>query len=343
MWRKLLGFLVIAAIVAGILGYQKYLEIYSPNVADQLDDPYLVIPTGSSFEDVLQRLTEKNFLIDSSSFVWVAEQMKYKREKMRAGRFQIKPSWSNRRLISHLRGGKQAPVRVTLTNERLPEEIAGKVAKKIEADSMDILQLFRDERFLEQNGYDQEDIRTLIIPNTYEFFWNSTAQQFFDRMKKEHDKFWGKEGRRSKAKRLNLSPGEVYILASIVERETNRQDEKARIAGVYYNRLQKGMLLQADPTVVFATRDFQTRRVLNRHLEVESPYNTYKYKGLPPGPISLSAIPTIDAVLNVEDHDYIFFCAKGDGSGYHAFAKTLSGHNANAARYRANLKQRGKR
>ncbi len=164
-----------------------------------------------------------------------------------------------------------------------------------------------------------------------------------ERMVKEHDNFWEQKDRKAKAEALGLTPKEVYILASIVEKETLRADEKQRMAGVYYNRLDIGMRLQADPTVVFATRDFETPIVTHRHLEFDSPYNTYRYAGLPPGPITMSSISSIDAVLNKEDHDYIYFCAKGDGSGYHAFAKSLEQHNQNAARYRANLRQRGLR
>ena len=343
MWKKILFVLLALAIVAGIVGYQKYQEIYGPNVPNEITNPYLEIPTGASFEDILGKLQDQQLLIDDASFVWLAERMNYIKPKMRSGRFKIEPGWSNRRLIQHLRGGKQAPVKVVLNNERLPEEIAAKVSKVIEADSASIDQLLRDEQYLQEKGYRLETALSVIIPNTYEFFWNSNANDFFEKMEKENQKFWEKKNRKAKAEKLNLSPTEVYTLASIVERETNQVDEKARIAGVYLNRLKKGMLLQADPTVVFATRDFTTRRVTNRHLAFDSPYNTYMYTGLPPGPISLSEISSIDAVLNAEDHDYIFFCAKGDGTGYHAFAKTLSGHNVNAARYRKNLRKRGRR
>jgi UPF0755 protein len=220
--------------------------------------------------------------------------------------------------------------------------VAAKAARFIEPDSLAIVRLFQDQDYLDSIGYNTETLMTLFIPNTYEFYWNTTPRAFVERMIKEHDKFWNKE-RRAKAEKLGLNPAEVYTLASIVERETLRNDEKQRMAGVYHNRILKGMLLQADPTAVFASRDFNTPRVTNYHLSIDSPYNTYKYTGLPPGPISMSSISSIDAVLNRESHDYLYFCAKGDGSGYHNFAKTLAAHNQNAAIYRENLRKRGKR
>ena len=176
---------------------------------------------------------------------------------------------------------------------------------------------------------------TLFIPNTYEFYWNTSPEEFVRRMRIEHERFWYRS-RRKQAEALDLSFAEVYTLASIIERETRQDSEKERMAGVYYNRLQQNMLLQADPTAVFASRDFNTRRVTNRHLRVNSPYNTYRYKGLPPGPITMASIASIEAVLNLEEHDLLFFCARGDGSGLHNFAATLQEHKANAALYRKN-------
>lgn len=343
MFKKILLVFFVAALIAGIFGYDAYRDIFAPNVPSNLDNPYLYIPTGSGFEELVEQLNKQNLIEDEASFRWTAKQMSFIKPEMRAGRFEIQPGWSNRQLLNHLRGGKQATVKVVLNNERLPEDVASKVAKILEVDSASIDQLLRNEEFLNKHDYTPETVMSVFIPNTYDFFWNRNAEDFFKKMLKEHDKFWAKNDRIAKAERLDLNQQEVYTLASIVERETNRNDEKASIAGVYLNRLQKGIPLQADPTVVFAVKQFDLRRVLNKHLEYDSPYNTYKYAGLPPGPISMAEISSIDAVLEYDDHDYIFFCAKGDGSGYHAFAKTLSGHNANAARYRRNLKARGKR
>jgi len=188
-------------------------------------------------------------------------------------------------------------------------------------------------------GLGTENALTLIIPNTYEFYWNTSAEQFLERMYREYRLFW--EGNRDeKANALNMSRPEVVILASIVEKETNMNDEKARISGVYVNRLEQNWLLQADPTLVYASGDFGLRRVLNMHKEIESPYNTYKYPGLPPGPICIPSIASVDAVLNTEDHDYLFFCAKDDLSGYHVFARSITQHNRNARRYRRAIENR---
>jgi len=343
MFKKVLLFAIVLAGIVALIGYQKYNEIFGPNVPDSLQSSYLHIPTNSTYQEIVDLLYEEEFIIDTASFNWVAQRMSYKKTSMRSGRFKIEEGWSNRSLISHLRGGKQSPVKVILNIERLPNEIAGKVAKVIEADSIDLHQLLQNEAYLSEHQLTKETMLTAFIPNTYELFWNTNEKAFFERMLKERDKFWAKENRLKKAEKLGLNKEEVYTLASIVERETNKKEEKARIAGLYYNRLKKGMLLQADPTVVFAVGDFGLRRVLFKHLEIDSPYNTYKNLGLPPGPISLASIASIDAVLNMENHDYVYFCARGDGTGFHNFAKTLSGHNANAVRYRQNLKKRGLR
>jgi len=343
MLKKILIGIVLLGLIISIAAYSKYKQVFDPNVPEVLNDPFLYIPTGTNFEGLVNILNDQKLISEEESFRWVAEVMSFSEAKMRSGRFQVEPGWSNRALIKHLRSGKQATVKVVLNNERLPEDVASKVSKIIEADSSSIDQLLRDKAFLAKHNHTPETVMSVFIPNTYDFFWNQNAEDFFTKMLKEHEKFWSKKGRIKKAKDLGLSPEEVYTLASIVQRETNQKDEKPIIAGLYLNRLKKGMLLQADPTVVFALRQFDLRRVLFKHLEYDSPYNTYMYKGLPPGPISMADISSIDAVLNPEDHNYIFFCAKGDGTGYHAFAKNLSGHNANAARYRKNLKARGKR
>lgn len=343
MLKKILIVVLIACVIAGFLGYEKYEKVFGPNVPSQLKSEFLLIPTGSAFDDLLEILKNEQFIIDEASFVWVAELMKFKKPEMKAGRYKIEPNWSNHQLISHLRNGKQATVKVILNNERLPEDVASKVAKVIEADSTEIIGILQDKAFLSEFGLTPETAMTAFIPNTYDFYWNSDAEDFFRRMIGENDKFWNKDNRLEKARSLSFSKEEVYTLASIVEKETNQNDEKKRMAGVYLNRLRIGMPLQADPTVVFATRDFSAKRVLNRHTQFDSPYNTYMYGGLPPGPISMASIVSIDAVLNAEKHDYLYFCAKGDGTGYHAFAKTLAGHNENARRYAKNLKERGKR
>lgn len=335
MIKNILLTLLVIGGIAGFFLWDKYQAVTSPNVPSDLKEIFVEIPTNSTFTEVVNVLLKNGQIKDTTSFREVADWMSYKKPKMRAGRFKIQSNWSNRDLVSHLRAGKQAPVKVVLNSGRFVEDIAGKAAKTIEADSADIAQLLNDKNFIQGKGYKAETLMSLFIPNTYEFFWNTNANDFFEKMVKEHDRFWKKNDREKKAADLKMSKEEVYTLASIVERETNRNDEKKRIAGVYLNRIRKGILLQADPTAVFATKDFTARRVLNKHINFDSPYNTYKYAGLPPGPISIASISSIDAVLNAESHDYIFFCAKPDYSGYHAFAKSLAGHNRNANKYRS--------
>lgn len=339
--RIFASIIAVACLFSALYLYNRF--IAGTDVPDYLEENMVYIPTNSSFDEVIEILHSKELIKNETTFRFLSEKMNYKRDPMRSGRFQIEPGWSMVDLIRHLRNGEQAPVTLVLTNERLLEEVAAKVARFIEPDSIELMSVFNDESYLDELGYTKETLMSLFIPNSYEFYWNSTVADFMNRMLREHKNFWKKNDRTLKAKALNLSPEEVYTLASIVERETTANPEKPRMAGVYLNRLEKGMRLQADPTCVFATRDFGARRVTNYHLKFDSPYNTYMYAGLPPGPISMASIASLDAVLNAEDHDYIYFCAKGDGSGLHAFAKTLSGHNQNARKYRENLKKRGLR
>lgn len=339
--RLLAGLLAVLAIAAASIGWPYYRSIYVEGVPSKLNDPFVHIPSQSTFEDVVYILKHGNYITDEASFRWVAGQMSYAKPVMRAGRFELTPGWSNRELIQHLRTGEQAPVKVVLSSERLPEDIAGKVARFLEADSMALLEAFRNPALLQELGYSAETVTALFVPNTYEMFWNTEAVAFLRRMQKEHKAFWDKNDRRAKANALGLSPLEAYTLASIVERETNVNAEKPRVAGVYLNRLNIGMRLQADPTCVYATHDFAATRVTQYHTTFDSPYNTYLYAGLPPGPICMASIPSIDAVLNPEKHDYIFFCAKPDDSGTHAFAATFAGHNVNVDKFRNYMRQRG--
>jgi UPF0755 protein len=219
---------------------------------------------------------------------------------------------------------------------RTKEDLAGKVSKYLIADSISILNLFSDENQIQKFGFTTETYRTMFIPNTYQFYWTTSAEEFAQRMKTEFDRFWNNE-RRKKAEQINLTPAEVTVLASIVQSETAKNEELARISGLYINRLNRGQFLQADPTVKYAVGDFTLKRILNVHLEIDSPYNTYKYVGLPPGPINFPETSAIDAVLNHERHNYIYMCAKEDFSGFHNFAVTLTEHNRNAAKYRAAL------
>ncbi|MCB0707094.1 MAG: endolytic transglycosylase MltG [Saprospiraceae bacterium] len=346
--RLIIGGIFLAIAIAALVGFKQYKMYLLPNVPADLKEDIVNIPTGSDFEEVMAILVSQGILRDSAGisalgFRVVAKRMNYIKNPMRAGRFRVKPGWSNVSLIRHLRSGQQETVKVVLNSERLPEDVATVVSSFLEPDAQEFLAAFENTELLQKMGYKPETLIALFIPNTYDFFWNTTPEVFLERMQKENSRFWSQDNRLEKAKKLGLSPAEVYTLASIIGKETNQNSEKPRMAGVYLNRLKQGILLQADPTAVFATRDFTTRRVLNYHTNFDSPYNTYKYLGLPPGPISMASISSIDAVLNAENHDYIFFCALGDGSGLHAFAETLSGHNRNARIYKENLRKRGLR
>ncbi len=337
--KKTLRYIILAFILLAIAaaGFYAWNLFYKPNVPATLENEFVQFPTGSTVEDMTRILKEGNFILDESSFLMMAERMNL---KGRGGRFKIKPGMSSYQLVRFLRSGEQSPVKLVLVNERLPEHIAGKAARFIEADSLSILTLLNDPVYLDSIGYTPETILSLFIPNTYEFFWNTSPRKFVERMIKEHDKFWSSNGRQAKADALGLTREQVYTVASIVERETNANSEKARIAGVYLNRVNIGMPLQADPTLVFASRDWEGRD-LAKYKTLDSPYNTYMYPGLPPGPISMASIPSIDATLNREDHDYIFFCAIGDGSGLHSFSVTYDGHLVNVRKYKENLIKRG--
>ncbi|MCS6930146.1 MAG: endolytic transglycosylase MltG [Saprospiraceae bacterium] len=334
MRGKLIALILFAAVIAAaVIAWKPLKAVYFSGVPNKLRREYLYIPTGATFEQVVDSLMQGGFLTDRESFLWVAEKMKYRRPQMRPGRFKIEPGWSNRRLIQHLRAGPQAPIRFVLNVERLPEDIAALAGKYFELDSAAFAAAFSDAALLAEFGYTPQTLMALFIPNTYEMFWNTTPRAFLERMAKENKIFWSKNDRLQKAQTLGFSPIEVYTLASIVERETNDKNERPTIAGVYLNRLRVGMPLQADPTCVFATRDFTVKRVTQYHTTFDSPYNTYLYKGLPPGPISMASISSIDAVLNPEKHNYFFFCARPDDSGTHVFAATYAAHLVNARRF----------
>lgn len=302
---------------------------------------YLEVPSGATYEQVMDSLAAKGITVNRSLFDPLAERMAFRKDRMRAGRFSLRPGMSSLELIRHLRIAKQKTTNVVLTYEREPMNVAAKVARFLEPDSLAFVRLFQNNTYLDSLGYTPQTLQTLFIPNTYELYWNSTPREFMARMIKENTRFWDANDRRAKAAALNMSPQEVYTLASIVEKESLQASERPRIAGLYLNRLRRGMLLQADPTVVFGIRQFDLGRVLNKHLEIDTPYNTYRYAGLPVGPIAMSSPGSIDAVLNSEDHDYLYMCARGDGSGFHNFAETLAGHNRNIAVYVSNLKARG--
>lgn len=260
--------------------------------------------------------------------------------RVRTGHYVLQPSDRVIDIFRKLKAGHQDPVSVIVPSVRTKEQLAASLGRQLMPDSAAWMDAFRDTHLLDSIGYTPATFYCLIIPNTYQVYWNTGTVSFIERMQKEYDAFWNST-RKAKAEAAGLKPAEVVTLASIIDEETNNKAEKPVMAGVYLNRLRKGMLLQACPTVKFAVGDFTLRRILGVHLQTDSPYNTYKYAGLPPGPIRIPSIAGIDAVLNYVQHDYLFFCAKEDFSGTHNFASTLKEHEENGRRYRAELNRRG--
>lgn len=304
--------------------------LWGSNVAFQEDSKAIFIPSNSSFDNLLQMMKDSSILKSEASFLTVAKLMKFSKPK--AGRYVIKKGQSNRDIITKLRAGDQDPHKIVINNIRTIHDVAGKASKYFETDSLTFLTYLTDTNTTSTYGFSNEDFLTMFIPNTYEMFWTTTPEKFVQRMKKEYDDFWD-SSKLEKIKKNNLDKTQAYIVASIVEKESNYDPERPTIAGVYLNRLKTGEKLQADPTVVFATGDFTLQRVLFSHLKIDSPYNTYMYSGLPPGPICMPSVSSLNAVINAENHEYMYFCAKPDNSGIHVFAKDYEEHQKNAAAF----------
>ena len=330
----LLGIIFLIGIGITLTSY--YLRYYGPNVNEGTE--YLYIRTGSDFKDVMDSIKTKDMLKDTTTFRWAAENMDYI-EKVKPGRYHLEKGMSNRKLINMLKAGNQEPVKLRFQAFRLKENFAGHISKQLELDSAAFVNLLDSTELISKYGFNKDNIYAMFIPNSYEVYWNTDADKFFARMNDEYQKFWTDE-RKAKAEKIGLTPIQVSILAAIVDAEALNDSEMPRIAGLYMNRYKKGIALQADPTVIFANQDFTIKRVLNKHLAKVSPYNTYRQKGLPPGPIMMPSINAIDAVLNFEKHNYIYMCAKEDFSGYHNFAVTAAEHQANARRFQQALDKR---
>ena len=333
--------LLLGLIFSGLLGYDLYKKILKNNIefGDGIEERYIFIESNSDFSDVIALLESYDLLLDVNSFKWVAEKKNYI-SNIKPGRYFIDRDMNNNDLVNLLRSGKQSPVKVTFNNVRSLQDVSSKLSQYLEADSNQIYMSFIDNKFLSDNQLNINNVISVFIPNTYEFYWNTSADDLRARMMREYKTFWNRE-RRKKAAKLQLSYSEISTLASIVEKEQNiRSDERPKIAGLYLNRIQQGMKLESDPTLIFALKDFNINRVLNKDKKVDSPYNTYKFKGLPPGPICIPSINSIDAVLNFEKHDYIFMCAKEDFSGYHNFATTYKQHLVNARKYQRMLNKK---
>ncbi len=314
--------------------------MFSVNTPSTLENNILLIPTGSTLDDVIDSLKMNGQILNENHFRWTAGKMDYGDETIKKGRYIISPYSNNRTLVTILRGGRQTPLQLTIHNVRTIDQLAGRVADRLEFDSIELTE-YLNHHFDSLAGTTPPTRLTRFLPNTYEFYWTVSPEEFCNRMLKEYDHFWTEE-RKAKAEKIGLTPEEVYTLASIIEKETNYNPEKPRMAGVYLNRIREGIPLQADPTIVFALGEFDLKRILYSHLEVDSPYNTYKNLGLPPGPIYMPGLASIDAVLNKEDHNYRYFCARPteDGPG-HAYAETLQAHHMNAQRYQNWLTKNG--
>lgn len=337
--RKLiLGAMVFIGVLLISSTFYFYQVLFSPNTFYEGEERGIYIESGSSFKKVLDDLSKQEIINDRISFAFVSKILGYQ-ELVKGGYYTIPPKVSNMYLVRKLRSGEQTPIRVTFNNVRTKDDLIEKVSPYLELEVKTLDSLLNDKSFCESLGFSQETILSLFLPDTYEFYWNVSVESFFSKFKGYYLDYWSQE-RILKAEKLGLSPIEVSILASIVQAETQLNEEKPTIAGVYLNRIEREMPLQADPTVVYAVGDFEIKRVLNVHKEIDSPYNTYKNKGLPPGPINLPEKSSLDAVLNVEKHSYLYFCAKADFSGAHAFATNLSEHNRNARAYQRALNQR---
>ncbi|BFM42011.1 endolytic transglycosylase MltG [Flavobacterium sp. CFS9] len=332
--KKIITLTAVAVIsVLLVYGFILISKIFSANTKFEEKELYVYVPTGANYTDVKKILEPyiKNF----EDFEMVASKRSYP-ENVKSGRFLLKKDMNNMDLVRAMRSN--VPVKLAFNNQERLENFAGRVGSEIEADSLSLLKAFRDPQFLAANGFNEENVFAMFIPNTYEIYWNTSAEKFRDKMIKEYHKFWTSE-RIEKAKKQGLTPVQVTILASIVHKESVKKDERPRIAGVYLNRLRLEMPLQADPTVIYALKlrdnnfDQVIKRVFYNDLIMKSPYNTYVNIGLPPGPIAMPDITALDAVLNPEKNDYIYFCASVERFGYHEFAATLAEHNVNAKKY----------
>jgi len=339
MGKRSVVYVIAASVIIALMAFALiYNMLFSQSILANKEKVSLYIPTGASYLQVIDTLKTKLSIPNLSLLEWVAGKKKYT-EHIKPGRYLIEGKISYVGLINMLRSGNQKPVRITFNNIRSLNQVASRIGNQIEADSADIVAFFSDESNYVSDGFSKENVISLFIPDSYEIYWNTDAAGLYKRLLKEYRLFWN-EDRLAKAKAENLNSFEVATLASIIDDEVVKKDEKPRIAGVYLNRLKRGIPLQACPTIKFALNDFTITRVLFKHLQVDSPYNTYKHNGFPPGPIGCPSKEGIDAVLNAEKHDYLFFAAKADFSGYHNFSRTLAEHNRYAATYQRELNKR---
>ena len=335
--KKILIPLIIFSTVLSTCSVYIYQMLYSPNFLINSDEKFITINEKIEFNQLIKSLERDTIINDILSFSVLSKIMEYQ-ENIKEGAYKVKTNMSNYDMITMLRSGNQTPINITFSYARKMDDLAEKITEKLKISKDDLINYLYS-NIKDYNDFNKSDIISIFLPDTYEVYWNISPKKLTEKMFKEYNKFWNNE-RLAKLNKINLNQKEAIVLASIVASESRMLDEADIIAGVYMNRLNRNMRLQADPTLVFAANDYTIRRVLNKHKKIKSPYNTYIHKGLPPGPIRLTPKKYIDAVLNYEKHNYIFFCAKEDFSGYHSFATNLRDHNSNARKFQRALNER---
>ena len=335
--KKILIPLIIFSTILTTGSVYTYQMLYSPNFLINAEDKFIIIEENTDFNELIKKLEDDTLINDILSFSFLSKLMEYQKN-IKIGAYKVKMNMSNYDMITMLRSGNQTPIKLTFTYARKIDDLAEKITSKLKISKDDLLK-YLFENIDNYEGFKKEDIISIFLPDTYEVYWNISPKKLTDKMYSEYEKFWNND-RLKKLKKINLNQKEAIVLASIVASESRMLDEADIIAGLYINRLNRNMRLQADPTLVFAANDFTIRRVLNKHKKIKSPYNTYIHRGLPPGPIRIASKKYIDAVLNFEKHNYIYMCAKEDFSGYHAFATNLSDHNRNARKFQIALNMR---
>jgi UPF0755 protein len=332
------GILAIVVLIGGIIGFNFYQKIFSKAV---IKNGAIYIKSNDTFDNLKIQLS--NYIDSPENFIWVAEKKKFTKPK--GGKYLLKKDMSLNDVVNLLRSGNQTPIKLSFNNQDSLEKLAGRISQQIEIDSISLLKVMSDKSFLAKNNFNEKTALGMYIPNSYEFYWNTSAEKFRNKILREYNRFWN-TARLEKAKKLNLSKKEVITLASIVQKETAQKSERPIVAGLYLNRLRDNWPLQADPTVIYAIKelkgqDFVVKRVLNKDLKIQSLYNTYQNTGLPPSLISMPDVSSIDAVLNYKKHNYYYMCASVEKIGFHDFANSLAQHNRNAAKYQRWITKRG--
>lgn len=342
-FQWLIGALIFFGVLFATLFYYTYQIFLTPNVLVKKKDTFLTIPEGADFDQLMDSLNAKKVLTDKLSFAFLSKLSGYK-DNIKPGHYLLKANTTNKEAIWMLRAGTQAPVNITFTSTRDLNSMAESLTRNIRLEPTELMALLTDSSFISEYGFNETTLPAMFLPNTYNVYWDVSAEGLFKRMYKEYERFWSEE-RKEKARFLGLTPIQVSTLASIVYEETTKNDEMPKIAGVYLNRLRNpnetNKLLQADPTVKYAVGDPGLKRVLKVHTQIDHPYNTYMYPGLPPGPINIPSIQSIKAVLNPSDHEFYYFCARPDFSGYHAFAQNHREHINNRRAYQQFLNREG--